>query len=288
AREAPGSFDALFLLNVERPDFPKLASVLDMGKPVFLFLGNRILPEVYNRFSGFPWQIRKRIDLSGGAEKINLNDSIQGSLPFLKTLEKSLTGASFRTYFKIEGTAKNLLTLRNQDPLLVSSDAGKSRIFMFASSADIDWNDLALTAAYVPLMHGLVKQAVGLTGTSLPPGIPFGEHFRAADRPIQMRGTPGGPGIYQFRLPAGDTRRGVNTPYAESDLAKVAEDALKKKFGAMDVTMLNYTEDGLKALQGGRKSLWPSLLMFLLAVLALEMILANGLRVPFLPKRLGK
>jgi hypothetical protein len=280
AREAPGSFDVLFLLNVERPDFPRLVSFLNMGKPVFLFLGDRVIPEAYNRLSGVPWQIGKRIDVREHGEKIDLKDSIQGSLAFLKPLEKSLTGASFHTYFKIEGTAENFLTLRNRDPILVASNAGNSRLYMFASSADIDWNDLPLTAAYVPLLQVLVKEAAGLTGDSLPPGIPVGEHVRGADRPIQMKGTPGGPGIYQFQFPAGETRRGVNTPYGESDLAKVPEDELKKKFGDMDVRVFNVTEGGLKALQGGRKSLWPALLIFLLVVLGLEMILANGIRLP--------
>ena len=80
----------------------------------------------------------------------------------------------------------------------------------------------------------------------------------------------------------------MNTPYEESDLAKVAEDELKKKFGATDVTMFNYTEAGLKALQGGRKTLWPPLLVFLLAVLAAEMILADGIRLPVFNKRSAK
>jgi hypothetical protein len=254
-----------------------VASVLERGEPVFLFLGDRILPEAYNRYSGFPWQIGKRIDVRDRALKAGPNQSMPGGLTFLKHLERSLSDALFKTYYKIEGTGKSLLTLGNQDPLLVMWDAGGSRLFMFASSADTDWNDLPLTAAYLPLLQGLVKQSVGLAGDSLPPGIPFGEHFRDADGSIQMTGPPGGPGVYQFRVSAGETRRGVNTPYEESDLAKVAADELKKKFGATNITLLHDTEAGLNRLQGGRKSLWPLLLLFLAAVLALEMILANGI-----------
>jgi len=271
------SYDTLFLLNVARPDLSRLASFLEMGRPVFLFLGDRIVPEAYNQFSLAPWQIRERIDLSKRAEKMTHIDTSRGTLTFLTRLEDSLKNASFRTYFKVEGTAKNLLTLRNRDPLLVEADAGKSKLFMFASSADLDWNDLPLKAAYLPLLQDLVKEAVGLTGTSLPAGITFGEPFREEARPLQMKGPQGGPGIFQFRLPTGELRRGVNTPYEESDLAKVAEDELKKKFGAIDVKVVEYEEGGLKELQGGPKALWPALLGFLLAVLALEMIVANGI-----------
>jgi hypothetical protein len=267
-------------MNVERPDFSKVAAVLERGKPVFLFLGDRILPEVYNRYAGFPWQMGRRVDVRDRAQKAGPNPSAPESLTFLKHLGNSLSGASFQTYFKIEGTGENLLTLDNQDPLLVMSEAGNAKLFLFASSADVDWNDLPLTAAYLPLLHGLVKQSVGLTGDSLPPGTPFGEHFRDTERPVQVTGPPGGPGVYQFQVPAGETRRGVNTRYEESDLAKVTEDELKKKFGAIQVALLNYTEAGLNALQGERKSLWPLLLLFLAAVLAVEMILANGIPLP--------
>ncbi len=271
------SYDALFLLNVARPDLSRLASFLEMGRPVFLFLGDRIVPEAYNRFSLAPWQIRERVDLSERAEKTTQIDSSRGTLTFLTRLEDSLKSASFRTYFKVEGTAKNLLALRNQDPLLVEADAGKSKLFLFTSSADLDWNDLPLKAAYLPLVQELVKEAVGLTGASLSAGITFGEPFREEGRPLQMKGPQGGPGIFQFRLPTGELRRGVNTPYEESDLAKVAEDELKKKFGAIDATVVEYQEGGLKDLQGGRRALWPPLLGFLLAVLALEMTVANGI-----------
>jgi hypothetical protein len=57
----------------------------------------------------------------------------------------------------------------------------------------------------------------------------------------------------------------------------VGEDELQKKFGAIDVKVVEYREGGLRNLQGARKELWPTLLGLLLAVLVLEMVLANGL-----------
>ncbi len=270
------SYDTLFLLNVARPDFSRLASFLEMGRPVFIFLGDRIVPEAYNGFSIAPWQIRERIDLGQRGEKVSQIDSGRETPKFLSRLRATLKSASFHTYYRIEGTAKNLLTLKNGDPLLVESDAGRSRLFMFVSSADMDWNDLSLNAAYLPLIQGLVKEAVGLSGTSLPAGIKFGEPFAEKGRPLQLKGPQGGPGIFQFRLPSGELRQGMNTPYEESDLTKVAEEELKKRFGGIDVKVFDYGEGGLRALQGGRKELWPPLLVFLLAVLVFEMVLAMG------------
>jgi hypothetical protein len=93
---------------------------------------------------------------------------------------------------------------------------------------------------------------------------------------MQIRGPQGGPGIYQFSLPSGEVRRGVNPPYEESDLTKIGEGELQKKFGTLAVKVIEYQEGTLKDLQAGRKELWPYLLAFLIVVLAVEMGLANG------------
>jgi hypothetical protein len=277
ARTDLRSYDSIFLLNVARPDFSRLASFLEMERPVFIFLGDRIVAEEYNQFSLAPWQIKGINDLNDRAEKITQVDLSREARKLLTQLEDSLKSVSVRRYFKIEGTAKNLLTLGNNAPLLLEAEVEKSKLFMFASSADLDWNDLPLKAAYLPLLHGLLKEAMGLTGSFQSAEVRFGEPFPEKGRPVQIKGPKEGPGIFQFQLPTGELRRGVNTPYEESDLTKVSGDELKKKFGAIDVQVLEYQNDGQKGLRGGRKELWPSLLIFLLAILTLEIILANGI-----------
>jgi hypothetical protein len=273
----PQSYDALFLLNVPRPDLSKMGSFIEMGKPLFIFLGDRIVPEAYNQFPLAPWQIGERIDLSEADKQMIQIDSVQSTTKSFPDLQDSLRSTSVSTYFKIEGNLNTLLSLKNRDPLFVEASVGKAKLFMLASSADLDWNDLPLNAAYVPLLQGLIKEAVGLSGTSLPEGIIFGESFKKNTRPVQLKGPEGGPGIYQFHLSDGEMRQGVNTPYIESNLSKLGEDELKKKFGAIDVKVVDYKEGSLKNLTGGRRELWPILLLFLFVVLAFEMILANGI-----------
>jgi hypothetical protein len=277
ARADLRSYDTIFLLNVARPDFSRLASFLETGKPVFFFLGDRIVPEVYNRFSLAPWQIRARTDLGESVETIYPGVSSAETRGNLAGLADNLKRASIQTYFRVEGTAKSLLVLGNQDPLLVESGAGKSRIFLFASSADLAWNDLPLTAAYLPLLQGLVRDAVAMTEISVDTGIQFGERFSEKGPAIQTKGPRGGPGIYQFRPPNGEVRQAVNAPAKESDLAKISDGELKKKFGAIDLKLVEYSPDGLNGQRGGRNELWPVLLGLLLTVLALEMILANAM-----------
>ncbi len=269
-------YDAIFLLNVSKPYPSRLASFLELGKPVFIFLGDRVLPAEYNTFTLLPWRIGELRDLGQKSERIAQIDPGREALISLSRGSESLKNASFWRYFKIEGSIKNLLTLGSQDPLLIEAETGRSRLFLFTSSADLDWNDLPLKAAYLPLIQGLLKEAVGLTGSSLPAGLRVGEPFKEQVRPVQIKGAQGGPGIYQFSLPSGELRRGVNAPYEESDLAKMAEGELQKKFGAIPVKVIEYKEGTLKDLQAGRKELWPFLLAFVMVVLAVEMGLANG------------
>jgi len=270
-------YDAAFLLNMERPNTSVLASFLETGKPVFLFLGDRAMPEEYNRIPLLPWRIKEAKEAwPSKPERIAEVDSSRASLRSLSGPGwDNLKSASFRRYFKIEGSTGDLLTLESRDPLLVQADLGRGKIFLFASSADLDWNDLALKAAYLPLIQGLLKETMALNKDSLPASLRFGEPFEDKTPPTQVLGFPGGPGIYQFLLPTGELRRAVNPPIKESDLGKVDMGELKKKFGTIDVQMVEYKEGDLVSLQGSKKELWPFLLAFLLVVLALEMGVAN-------------
>ncbi|MEW6672293.1 MAG: VWA domain-containing protein [Thermodesulfobacteriota bacterium] len=270
-------FDILCLLNVARPDFSRPAAFLQAGRPVMMFLGDRVVPEWYNQFGLAPWQIQGQISRNTGAEKATGIHEIEAVLPFPAALQNNLKSASFYSYFRVDGAGKALLTLKDRDPLLLGANAGKSRLFLFTSSADLDWNDLPLKAAYVPLIQGLVKEAAGLTGASLPAGVSWGETFGGDGRPIQTKGVDGGPGIYHFRRSGSEFRIGVQIPPGESDLVKLTAAELKKKFGPMDVQIMEDQEDSFEKRQGGRRELWPLLLGFLLAVLAVEMILADGI-----------
>ena len=71
-------------------------------------------------------------------------------------------------------------------------------------------------------------------------------------------------------------RQGVNTPFEESDLGKLTEEEVRKKFGKKDINIVEYKEGGAGNLQTNRKEIWPFLLAFLLMVLGVETVVANG------------
>ena len=275
-------FEALFLLNVVRPQPSKLSSFLESGKSVFIFLGDRILPEEYNSIPLFPWRIRQ-VKESGGStfQKISRVDEKHEVLRLLAGSAGSpqgagsLKGASFQRYFKIEGATTHLLTLDNKDPLLVEATLGKGKLSLFSSTADTDWNDLPLKTAYLPLLQGLLKEAVGLSKDSIPRGVRFGEPFEQKLQPVQVAGVQGGTGIYRFSASSGEVRYGVNPPVEESDLSKVTDKEIQKKFGTKNIKVVEYQGTDVGPLHAGTKELWPFFLAFLLIVLGAEMVLAN-------------
>jgi hypothetical protein len=272
-------YAALFLLNVARPQASRIASFLDAGKSVFIFLGDKVVAEAYNTIPLFPWRLREvRETAAQRPERIGHVDYSHSALgQFSRIGKDSLGGVSFRRYFRVEGGRNILLALENKDPLLVESSLGKGKLFLYASSADLDWNDLPLKAVYVPLLQGLVREAAGLTGRPLGPDTKVGDPFEEKVQPAQITGPRGGPGIYQFLLSTGEVRRAVNIPPEESDLSKMVLEDIKKAFPGMSVKVVEYKEGSADQLQGERQELWRYLLGFLLVTLAVELGVANKL-----------
>jgi hypothetical protein len=278
ARTETNLYEVTVWMNVARLQGSQLAAILESGKPILLFLGDRVIPDEYNRIPLLPWRIREMKEARIGKPEqiVQVDDRWDFLKPFSGPGGESLRAASFHRYFKVEGSMRSLLILRDQDPLLVESEIGKNKILLFTSSGDLDWNDLPLKAAYLPLMQGMMKEAVGPFRDSIPSTIRFGEPFGEKARSTQLAGPEGGPGIYQFFPPSGEVRQGVNTPFEESDLGKLTEEEVRTKFGKRDIKILEYKEGAPGNLQTSRKEIWPFLLAFLLMVLGVEMVMANG------------
>jgi len=275
ARMDLSRYHILFLLNVARPDFSRVAAFLEMEKPVLFFLGDRIEPEAYNAFSLAPWRIGEIVTSNGKAEKEMPTGFMGGKSSFLAGLEENIQRAAFYRYFKIEGSENNIITLKDRHPLLTEAAVGEARMFLYASSADIDWNDLPLKAAFVPFVHELIKAARGDSEPSFTASLRIGDPVEKEGVPLRILGDLAGPGIVQLRLPRGTIRRGMNTPPEESDLTMLSPGELKKKFGLIGANVVGYEAGGLKALGGGRKDLWPYFLGFLFMVLAVETVVAD-------------
>jgi hypothetical protein len=284
AKTDTNSYEVIVWMNVARLQGSQLASIVESGKPILLFLGDRVIPDEYNRIPLFPWRIRERKEAPAGKpERIAQVDDRRDFLkPFSGPGGESLRAASFHRYFKVEGSMGSLLSFGNHNSLLVESEVGKSKIFLFTSSGNLDWNDLPLKAAYLPLIQRMMREAVGSLRDPIPSTIRFGEPFGEKTQATQLAGPEGGSGIYQFFPPSGEMRQGVNTPFEESDLGKLTKEEVRRKFGGKNINIVEYKEGGSGNLQTDRKEIWPFLLAFLLTVLGVEMVVANG--VPKSPR----
>jgi len=130
------SYEAIFLLNVARFEASRLAALLELGRPFFVFLGDRVTADTYNTVS-FSSVENPGVKESGQRPtRITHIDRNQESLRSLIDKGDSLKNASFQRYFAIEGMMKKLLVLDTQDPLLVEHPL-ESRSFSFSPPARI-------------------------------------------------------------------------------------------------------------------------------------------------------
>ncbi len=266
------TYDAFFLLNMRRLPEEKLFSILKGGKPVFIFLGDQVIPQEYNNLSFLPWRIEGLRE--GETLKIAEIDETHGFLKSFSGAEgESLRRATFRNYFKIGGLGKRLLIFENGEPFLLEEEIEGGRLFLFSSSADIDWNDLPLKASYLPLIQGLLKYSLNINRDS------FSKNIRYKELPegdfIQIEGERGGPGIYKSTSKSEDMRYCLNSSFDESDLNKISARDLKKIFGNIDIRVSEYRGEEVEELLGVQKELWPYILGFVLMVFGIEMTLSN-------------
>lgn len=55
------------------------------------------------------------------------------------------------------GTSDTILSLKNATPLLMERRIGKGRVLLWSTSMDIDWTDLPLRPAFVPLFDQMIR-----------------------------------------------------------------------------------------------------------------------------------
>jgi hypothetical protein len=249
----------------------------------------------------------------GRPERIDKIDFDHPALTIFKGAKRSLNSARFHRYFLLDNPDKPadsrvLIATERDDPLLVQKQIDGGKVFLFTSSADVAWNDLSLKTGYLPLIQNLVRYGAGLQpdkyDSSISVGQPFDSHsLKGAARRITAglanitdpsgkeitimfnpedsktgagQGRAIFPGIYGIAQGGFQWLQAVNVPRAESDLAKVSAAALADKLGGLSAEVTEYrTPQDLSAFLGSRRELWPIALLFIIALLVGETILAN-------------
>ena len=93
-----------------------------------------------------------------------------------------LADATFARAFSltlIEDT-RTVLRFSDGNPALTERDLGLGKVFLFASTADTEWNNLPVRPAFLPLIHRLLGAIIarGESGLNIPAGTPFQHRLR--------------------------------------------------------------------------------------------------------------
>lgn len=81
--------------------------------------------------------------------------------PILRPLESDWS-ARFQAHWALEPVADASVLMRfdNTDPALVERDVGAGKVLLFASSLDLEWNNLALQGLFLPFVHETLRHLV--------------------------------------------------------------------------------------------------------------------------------
>jgi hypothetical protein len=208
----------------------------------------------------------------------------------------------------LPSTTRVLLALPDGRPLLLEGTAGQGRVLLFTSTGDVDWNELAVTTGYLPLIQTGVTylarreaQERLATDTRLPQPIivkvseqqrealvtiidPQGKETRLfpQDQGGQIQAEfpePWLPGFYRLRVGPEVGLVAVNTPLEESDMTAIEADEVREKFPGSPFAFVEW-EHGqpLRPPQVEPLSLAGWFLIGLLALMLVEGVFANRLR----------
>lgn len=191
------------------------------------------------------------------------------------------------------------------DPLLAIRAAGRGRVALANTSADTSWNDWPKHKTFVPWLHGVCKylaqraardQMLGtnsfVAGTDIE--IELGSAAKNAQFKLQ---SPGGkeallttdaqgwlrdadlfaPGLYSLRDSIGrEVRRfAVNVPAQESDLSALSLTDFQQQLARVAPPRETTLAASLYGPASNQKELWRVLLLSVLALLFIEVFVAN-------------
>ena len=175
-KEDLSAFRVICLINLSGPSEPqaqRLEQYVRGGGGVLIFLGSRAEPSLYSH----------RLYRQGtGLLPCRLGDPVKGLpteswpvgtldrghavfRPFRDAQATALSAARVEQLFtaaEIAPESARVLARTDEGaPLLLEKAFGRGRVLLFTSTADAEWTNLPKTAAYLPLVHGMVRYLAG-------------------------------------------------------------------------------------------------------------------------------
>ncbi|MHC4718601.1 MAG: hypothetical protein ACYS5V_16650, partial [Planctomycetota bacterium] len=223
-----------------------------------------------------------------------------------------LAVAEFRQYYQVRDSqaARVLARFSNGHPALLemrcaraAADGTAGRSLLFASSADLEWNDLCLKGVFVPFVHQFARRLCARRSGGWARNVQVGDEVvvgmgeqggavqlttpdgKARKLPVgddgRLRYTPVRPGLHRLSYQGGSASFAANLAPGEADLTEMDTRVL--------LTAVQPEPAGARPLPGGAavvsaetvrerveqsQRLWLYLIAAGLAVLAAEMVLS--------------
>lgn len=298
ARLDPGRYALVVLSDVAQLESgfeARLRGWVESGGAVLTALGPSSALQRRAALTGH--ELRQPLSSERGGAPFHVAGEMDASHPVARAAE-GFRPAKFFLYLRVEPREGDSVPVRlgNGDPLLVEHELGGGRVLLFASSLDNVWNDLPLTASFVPFVDESARHLAGEAGAggeALLGSVLDLDRRRGGGSSVQVIGPSGDRqltlsdsvrreavvlasiGFYEVRGKGRSELLGVNPDPRESDLLPVDDHLLdlwrdtgRKASGAAG-------KDGADPPEAPPWRIWRLLLWLLASAVLLESLVGN-------------
>lgn len=290
--------DVVALLNVGELTSSQAAALGEYvvnGGSLLIAPGDRVDERAFNQQLGEISPARlEQVGLLGRDDYLVIADYDRRH-PILRPLGSDWS-ARFQGHWRLTPSedAKVLMQFDNTEAALVEKDVGEGKILLFASSLDLEWNNLALQGLFLPFVHEtlrhLVRSEAGQSAYEIGDSINLAQFVSDADVAVQdangrsvsleannlQRATS--PGLFTATSGAVSRRYAVNILPEESNFTRVATSTLYDAVVNPDTSPLQsreaQTAQLIEELENPQR-LWWWILTLVMVLLLVEVLVAN-------------
>lgn len=290
--------DVVALLNVGELTSSQAAALGEYvvnGGSLLIAPGDRVDERAFNQQLGEISPARlEQVGLLGRDDYLVIADYDRRH-PILRPLGSDWS-ARFQGHWRLTPSedAKVLMQFDNTEAALVENDVGEGKVLLFASSLDLEWNNLALQGLFLPFVHEtlrhLVRSEAGQSAYEIGDSINLAQFVSDADVAVQdangrsvsleannlQRATS--PGLFTATSGAISRRYAVNILPEESNFTRVATSTLYDAVVNPDTSPLQsreaQTAQLIEELENPQR-LWWWILTLVMVLLLVEVLVAN-------------
>ena len=316
------AFDVVLLANVASlpaESVQRLHGFVEAGGGLWITAGAMVDPERYNTTLAalLPRPIRTVTRLSSIDDPdANIRATrfahIDHTGPLFRIFSmaggESLQSARVFSYLQLDpeldSTARVLASFGDGGPAVLERTIGAGRVLFWTTSVDLDWTDLPIRTAYLPLVHRTLRylaqrgsssslyaevgalMRLDLSGLGVERVEIAGPDDRRWSLPVEgdaVALAPPRAGVYSVSLvkggvttPAPELTFAANAPLVEATLDAVADDFVATWTTAASEGFVTGAGEDVEA---NRRRVWPALLLVALFMLYLESLLSVRRRV---------